>query len=371
MKLACFATIIACVFNPLAAAHASERPYRLTDLDANGVPPLLENVASKEDWQKKRAEILKAWLATVGGIPDRVPVRFEVLEETSEPTHVLQRIVFDAAGGDRIPALLLIPHEVYASKKKTPAILALHPTSVAGKDAIARPTGAKDRMYALELAARGYVVLAPDDLTAGERVFPGLRAFRDKPFYERHPEWSTVGKNLVDHLQAVDLLATLPYVDAEKIGVIGHSFGGYNGYFLSAMDPRIRAVVSSCGLSPFARNARRAHWGIRDWYTHFPSISADLVRGTVPFEFNEIIALSAPTPIFFYVAQQDRIFPHWISVGECLIDVRSLYAWMGAAERFRSMIGSGDHDFPPAVREMSYRFLDQWLRGPAGAPSGK
>jgi hypothetical protein len=367
MKLRRLALVVALVFlsRPAMNATGRERPYQVTELDARGIPPLLEGVLSKQDWREKRAEIMKAWLTAVGDIPPRVPVRFEVLSETREASHVVQRIVFDSVFGDRIPALLLTPHGVRESHGKVPAILALHPTNAAGKDAIARSTGTKNRMYAVELAERGYVVLAPDDMTAGERIFPGQGAFRDKPFYEQYPDWSTVGKNLVDHLQAVDLLCELPYVDRARIGVIGHSFGGYNAYFLSAVDLRIRVVISSCGLSPFARSANRGHWGVRKWYTHLPSITDSLNCGIVPFEFNEIIALSAPIPMFFYAAQEDHIFPHWVAIGECLGDVRQLYSWMGVADRFRFIIGSGDHDFPPEVREMSFGFLDQWLKGAA------
>lgn len=347
-----------------AGDHAPTRPpYVLSQLNASGIPPLLEQVENDEQWAAKKDEVLRVWLDYIGGLPARPQVSYEVVSEEKLKDHRRQKIIFNSVDGDRIPAFLLIPDAPPAAGGKYPAILALHSTLPQGKSSIATAEGGRNRTYAYELVSRGYVVLAPDALTAGERVYPGHEVFNTQPFYEKYPYWSTVGKNTVDHLLAVDLLTRLEYVDPERIGAIGHSFGGYNAFFLSAVDERIKAVVSSCGLSPFTGNPEPEHWGIRPWpYTHFPRVTPDLERDRVPFEFNEIIALSAPLPMFFYVAQSDHIFPHWQSVGACLQDVRSLYIWLKAEDRFVSYMGGGDHDFPPEIRRAAYDFLDKWLR---------
>ncbi len=337
--------------------------YNLEELNRSGIPPLLEGIETAEDWERKREAIRAVWLETMGGLPERVPVEFTMGEDEDGGGHVRRHLRYKTVYGDEVTAWLLIPKAVLAEKgKRWPAVLALHPTNEDGKDSVALKEGRKNRTYGYELAERGYVVLAPDAMTSGERIFEGLKSFRDAPFYEKHPEWSTVGKNLADHMQAVDLLVSLDFVDPDRIGVIGHSFGGYNAYFLSSMDERIAVAVSSCGLSPFTgKNARPGHWGVRNWYTHFPKLTPHLERGTVPFEFNEIIALTAPRPFFNYSTQSDHIFPHWEPVGQCMADLYGLYNWMKATERFQSIIGSGGHDFPPEIRELAYQFLDRWL----------
>ena len=58
-------------------------------------------------------------------------------------------------------------------------------------------------------------------------------------------------KGIWNHIRAVDLLESLPEVDPDRIGVIGHSLGGHNALFVAAFDQRIRAVVSSCGFNAF------------------------------------------------------------------------------------------------------------------------
>ncbi len=346
-----------------AAGRSLQRPYVLSELNKNGIPELLANIKTREDWAAKKAEIARTWLDYIGGLPKRPKVTYEVLSEEKLKDHVRKKIVFNSVDGDRIPAYLLVPDPAIFGTGKHPAILALHPTNPYGKTSIATAEGMRNRTYAYELVSRGYVVLAPDDLTSGERIYPGHRDFDAGPFYEKYPQWSTVGKNTIDHLQAMDLLGQLDGVDPDRIGVIGHSFGAYNAYFLSAVDERVKVVVSSCGLNPFTGNAEPSHWGVRPFpYTHLPKVTPDLAKDRVAFEFNEIIALSAPRPMFIYAAQSDHLFPHWQSVGACLVDVHKLYGWLGAEERFVSYMGVGDHDFPPEIRKASYDFLDKWLR---------
>jgi len=341
--------------------------YTLSELNKTGLPPLLDGISSMEEWERKLERIRRTWLSYIGEIPAEVPVNVRVRSETKLPGHIRLHIEYDTVYGDRVTAFLLIPSangEMPDSADRYPAVLALHPTNQTGKRDIATYPGKKDRTYAIELAERGYVVLAPDALTAGERIYPGLAPFQSGPFYEQYPKWTTVAKNIIDHMQGVSVLESLGYVNAEAIGAIGHSFGSYNAYFLAGFDKRVKAIAASCGVSPFALDPNPEHWGVRaDWYTHIPKITPDLLQDRVPFEFHEIIALCCPTPYFNYSAQEDQIFPHWKSVGDAMVEIAGLYEWHGAGDRFVSMLGSGPHDFPPLVRQMAYSFLDRWLKG--------
>jgi len=340
--------------------------YSLSELNRNGMPRLLDGITTKNDWERKLDHIRRVWLDYIGELPPRVPANVRVLSQLTLDDHIRQHIVYDTVYGDRITAFLLIPStngEMPNSAARYPAVLALHPTNRNGKEDIATYPGKKDRTYAIELVQRGYVVLAPDALTAGERIYPGHEPFQSGPFYEQYPEWTTVAKNMTDHMHGIDVLVGLAYVNAEAIGAIGHSFGSYNAYFLAGFDKRVKAIAASCGVSPFTRDPHPEHWGVRaDWYTHIPKMTPELTQGHVPFEFHEIIALCCPTPYFNYSAQGDQIFPHWKSIGDAMFELATLYDWHGAGDRFVSMLGSGPHDFPPLVRQMAYSFLDRWLK---------
>lgn len=352
------------LFLPVFLMAQAQRPYKLSQLNREGIPRLLDSVKTIQQWNEKRAAIRKDWLAFLGELPKRPPVTYRVVSETILKDHVRKKIIFNTIYDDSVTAFLLIPQTAKTKKKKLPAILALQPTNENGKTSVATPVmeNNQNRYYGYELVSRGYVVLAPDDLTSGERVYPGQKPFYSAPFYEKYPHWNIIAKTLVDHMQALDLLTRFDFVNADRIGAIGVSFGGYNSYFLSSIDPRVRSVVSICGLSPFTGDPNPGRWGIRDWYTHFPIMTDYLNRDEVPFEMNEIVALAAPTPMFFYAAQNDRIFPHWQAIGEVLNDVYLLYDWMGNTPLFQYSIGPGEHDFPVEIRKWAYDFLDEHLR---------
>jgi hypothetical protein len=337
--------------------------YLLQDLNENGIPPLLKDVTSEEQWNQKRESIRRTWLDYIGEPAERSSPSYEVMSTTTFEDHTRLHIRYLTANDDEVTALLLLPNEELRNaqpNRRLPAIMALHPTSSNGKEDVATAEGRDNRRYGLELVQRGYVVLAPDTITAGERIT--TKAFHTADFYERNPGWTAVGKMLVDHLYGVDLLCSLTQVDPSRIGAIGHSLGGYNSFFLAGLDSRIGAYVSCCGFCTFTGDPTPERWGKRDWFSHIPRLSEDLDKGEVPFEYHEIAALAAPIPAFFYSGQQDSIFPNWRSYSEGMEDLFRLYQFLEVETSFRYVLTNGAHDFPSDVREMAYQFLDRHLQ---------
>jgi predicted dienelactone hydrolase len=115
------------------------------------------------------------------------------------------------------------------------------------------------------LADQGYIVIAPDhaDADCRGRISQGMRsgkaAWPERPF--RQPEsWTdkTEADRKDDILFAVESLLDdrmyKNYVDTQRMGLIGHSLGGYTalglaGAWPSWKDKRFKAVLA---LSPFA-----------------------------------------------------------------------------------------------------------------------
>lgn len=348
--------------------------YKLSALDSGSIPRLLEHVETFEQWEGKVASIHQVWHSYIGPLPKTVPVDYTIHAEHRESDHVRLHLSYGTAHGDRVTAYLLIPGHQGLSEAGTdryPAVLALHPTAAPGKDDVALATGRENRRYGYELVKRGYIVLAPDTITAGERVYPGYEAFRTAPFYEAHPEHTAVGKMIHDHQSGIDLLESLACVDPGRIGAIGHSLGAYNAFFLSAVDSRIQAVVSSCGFCPMAGDPDPNRWGERDWFSHLPKLTKDIAADRVPFEFHEILALTAPRPVFNWFGQKDHIFPNWEAAAAASLDLSQLYEWLGFKDRYIGLLGTEGHDFPQEIREMAYRFLDRHLLNdqPVSEPS--
>jgi dienelactone hydrolase len=90
--------------------------------------------------------------------------------------------------------------------------------------------------FSIELARRGFVVLATDGLGHGDSggMF-NFGAFFADPTY-------TMGTN-TGYLY----LMSLPFVDASNLGVTGHSMGGIDSFKIAAMNPEVKAIVSQDG----------------------------------------------------------------------------------------------------------------------------
>ncbi|AZB43758.1 dipeptidyl aminopeptidase [Bacillus sp. FJAT-42376] len=314
---------------------------------------------SAHEWGTKKQIIMDRWLNIVNEKWSICSPDYSVLSKTEEEGYVCKRIEYTAPDGDTVPALLLLPHY---EGEKLPGILALHPTDEKGKMDIAHRSGRKERSYGIELAKRGYAVLAPDTITAGDRVGKGERPFETKGFYERYPSRTAAGKMMADHLQGIEVLASMQETDQNRIGVIGHSLGGYNAYFLATVEKRIKAIVCSCGFSMMAGDPERHRWGKRDWFSHFPVISDWIDNGEIPFDFHEILSLCAPVPLFLWMCRNDPVFPHWKEALNGILEVQKVYDGLAEKDSFDWMIGSSGHEFPSAIREHSYQFLDRYLK---------
>ena len=166
-------------------------------------------------------------------------------------------------------------------------------------------------------------------------------------------------KAIWDNIRAVDLLATLPEVDADRIGVIGHSLGGHNAMFTAAFEPRLRVIVSSCGFTSLMKDDVPSWTGPR----YMPRIAADFSNdvGQVPFDFSEIVASLAPRPFLAVAATRDTDFDV-TGVHDVIDSAAPVYRLHNVREQLHALYPDSPHDFPPDARQHAYEFLDRHLR---------
>jgi len=309
-------------------------------------------VGTAVDWQRRRTHILAAMQEVMGPLPDparKVPLRMEVLEETKTPRYRRLKIAYDVEKDDRLFAYLFLP---VGRTGKGPAVLCLHPTErKLGKGVPAGLGPKEDRHYAVHLAERGYVTLAPDYVNSGDyHIDPYARGYA-----------SATMKGIWNHRRSVDLLESLPEVDPERIGVIGHSLGGHNSMFVAVFDPRLKCVVSNCGFCSFPRyyKGNLAGWSHDGYMPRIRSIY-ELKPEKVPFDFTEVVAALAPRPFLASAPVRDHNFDV-DGVKECIAAARPVYELLGAADRLAANYPDCAHDFPEDVRKVAYEFLDRWL----------
>lgn len=311
-------------------------------------------IRKASDWARRREQILASMQVVMGALPDprrQPPLDLRVVEETRMGTYKRQKITFLAETGDRIPAWLLIPNDLHG---KAPAMLCLHQTTPAGKDEPAGLSGNKDMHYAEELAGRGYVVLAPD--------YPNFGEYKVDVYAQGYA--SATLKGILNHRRAVDVLESLPQVDRNHIGAIGHSLGGHNALFAAAFDARIKAVITSCGFNSFFSYAGGdlAGWSHKGY---MPRIAARFGNDPklMPFDFTEVLATLAPRPVFVSAPMGDTNFPV-SGVKDCVLAASPVYELLHAGDELTAIYPDCEHEFPGAMREAAYEWLDKQFRAP-------
>ena len=320
-------------------------------------------VTSAGQWEEKRSIIQEVLLDFLLPHPDELqPLDLVLLSEEDMGGYVRKKLEYSTLPGERVRAWLLIPTR--GNTLPAPGILALHQTTPSGKDEVVGLEGDPRMAYGLELVRRGYVVLAPDGITMGERV-SGAPFSDTRAIYERFPHWSALGIMTWEAVQAVNVLVSLPEVDSTRIGCIGHSHGGYGSMFLAAFDPRIKAAVSSCGLMKSCDDVDPLRWARSSGFVSMPELRPYIKKRFFPFDFHEVVALIAPTPFLNISASNDPIFPgSGESSTRATDEARVIYSRIyGLDDRLVNLIHSSGHSFPSSARQEAYRWFDKWLKG--------
>jgi dipeptidyl aminopeptidase/acylaminoacyl peptidase len=92
------------------------------------------------------------------------------------------------------------------------------------------------------MAADGYIIFAPNRR--------GVAGFGQA--WKEQISGDYGGKNIQDYLDATDAMAKEPFVDADRMGAVGASYGGYSIFYLAGVhNGRFKAMISHCGMFDF------------------------------------------------------------------------------------------------------------------------
>lgn len=331
-------------------------------------------IRTLDDWFGYRPKLIENFECIAGAFPQekkRPNLEMKVLEEVCEPEYIRRKISFVSESKDLCFAWLLIPKNILPGQKRA-AMVCAHPTHAQGKDVPVGLANRANRNYSQELTQRGYVTISPDYWSFGDH--------KNDPYKLGYK--SVTMKGVWDHSRCVDLLQSLSFVDGERIGIIGHSLGGHNAIFAAVFDSRFKVVVTSCGFTSFHKyyQGRLAGWSQDRYMPIIRTVYADN-PDRVPSDFNQLLALLAPRPIFVNAPRRDGNF-EFSGVMDCIESaekVYELYEKAGKINFSKSEKTDGqtevykgiflrhpdcEHDFPPAEREAAYRFLDRFLVAP-------
>ncbi len=186
-------------------------------------------VQSRDDWQRRRQEIKDYWHQVVGPWPELLaPPQLRYLESIVLPEYTQHRVAIEiAADAFSEPHYLLIPE----GPGPFPAVVV--PWYNAADSAGLTPSAVGRHDFGAQLARRGFVVLCLGGTLNIEDV-------RDPQLFAQVQPLSLLAYTATN---ACNLLASLPEVDAQRIGIIGHSFGGKWAMFASCLHDGFACAV--------------------------------------------------------------------------------------------------------------------------------
>jgi predicted dienelactone hydrolase len=309
-------------------------------------------ITTPEQWAIRRQHILANMERTMGPVPKNLmllPFDAKVLENTEFTTFTRTKLTIAIEENDRLPMYLFVP------KKRTgklPAMVCLHPThQQLGKGVPAGLGPKSDRHYAVHLAERGYITIAPD--------YPNMGEYKIN-VYERGYQSATM-KAIVNHRRVIDYLQSLDTVDGARIGAIGHSLGGHNSIFLGVFDDRVKVVVSNCGFNSFAKymNGNLTGWSHAGYMPLIKS-KYDVNPQKMPWDFTEAIAALAPRAFLASAPVDDANF-EVSGVKDCITAAEPVNQLLKSRPKLQANYPKCGHDFPDDVRDVAFAFIDEHL----------
>ena len=281
------------------------------------------------EWQR---EFRAAVTGLMGPLPGRVAPEAETVESVEMADHTRYLLKIPVSEFSTLVAYLLVPKGL-APGETRPGLIVSHGHSRYGIDSMAGLQGMQEgdsarRTYAQFAVGAGYVVLAPAWWGwVGRDGHIDRVGGRDKcnviQMAAAMYGLNVIALHIQDGQAALDVLASRPEVDPDRLGCIGNSYGGRTTMWLTIYDERIRASVPSGCMNTFReRSLKLSSCGIQ----YLPGL---LRYGDVP----ELFSLIAPRPLQLQVGEQDGLITA-ADRDAMEATVRNAYRQLGAEASF-------------------------------------
>ena len=314
--------------------HEAEFRFASLQLPGNG-----------SDWEGYRISLRENIIKKTGIIiHHQLPLEMTALRTLKMEGYSIKNIIFQTRPGVFATANLFVPD----GKGPFPAVINMHAHSGRFDD--------DDQGVAHSLAVNGYVCLSIDPWGAGERT-----TIHGKEEYHGGSlgaSFMNIGETLMgveisDNMRGVDLLSSLPYVYAARIGATGASGGGNQTMWLAAVDERVKAAIPVVSVGTFESYVMRDN-----------CICETLVDGLDFTEEAGVLALVAPRAIQICNHLQDRapaFFPS--EMLRSFKNAQPVFEMLGVKENIDNKLFDLPHGLLTADREAMLGWFDFHLKG--------
>jgi len=316
-------------------------------------------VKTRSDWKKRREEIRNTWHGLMGDWPPLIKKpKIEYLAQERRENFTQHQVRVEIAPEQQtVDGYLLVPD----GTKLFPAILAVYYDAET-----AVGLGKELRDFGYQLTKRGFVTLS-----IGTPEFSSLKA-PYKPLYESAIEETPLQPRSALAYVAANChteLANMPQVDPNRIGIIGHSYGGKWAMFASCLYDKFACTVwSDPGIVFDEKRPNVNYW--EPWYLGYDpnqQRQRGIPNATNPrtgayrklfidgFDLHELHALMAPRPFLVSGGSEDRT-ERWKALNHT-IEVNKLLKHPNRV----AMTNRKAHSPTPESNKQIYLFLEHFL----------
>ncbi|MFB3787831.1 MAG: hypothetical protein ACE15F_15840 [bacterium] len=289
----------------------------------------------------------------IGQLPEpSLPPNPRTRKTYDTPAFTGYEVILDVYPGVFAYGILLLPKDIQPGEKR-PVVVCQHglegrPSDVADPD----HENPYYHQFACRLAEQGFITYAPQNPYIGGNTFrQALR--KAQPL--KLTLYSFIQRQ---HAVTVNWLATLPVVDAGRIGFYGLSYGGKTAMRIPAVLPQYCLSICSADYNEWIwkNNDARFQYGYL-WTGEYDMPEFNLGN---TFNYAELSWLIFPRPFMVERGHDDGVAPDdWVAYEYA--NTRRLYVKMGLADRTEIEFFDGPHSIHGVG---TFQFLHKHLAGP-------
>ncbi|MDF9798410.1 gas vesicle protein [Catalinimonas alkaloidigena] len=312
---------------------------------------------TEKAWTQRQDEVRKKLMNIVGAFPEKTPLNPQVTETLVKDGVKVEKLIYESQPGFYVTAALFMPENL---KGKAPAII-----YCSGHTAL----GFRSDTYQhkiLNLARKGFIVLAFDPLGQGERMqypeagtddsrvggptkehgYAGAQCFISGSSLAKHMIW--------DGIRTVDYLLSRPEVDPQRIGMTGRSGGGTQTAYIAAFDDRIYAAAPEAYITTLDILLKtKGPQDAEQNFMHFIEQGLDLA---------DLLEVRAPKPGMIISTTRD--FFSIEGARRAYQEVKQAYEAFGKEENMAMNEDDHVHGSTQKNREAMYAFFQKHLQNP-------
>ena len=292
------------------------------------------------------------WEEVIGKCPPpSVPVNPRTRLIYDEPRWKGYEVVLDVWKGVFAYGILLLPNDLQPGERR-PVVVCQHGLEGRPQDTADPRIESVYHSYAAQLADRGFITYAP------QNPYIGVDAFRVIQRKANPIKWSLFSLIVRQHERTLDWLAEQPFVDADRIGFYGLSYGGKTAMRVPALLDRYACSICSADFNEWiVKNAT-----VDSRYSYMFTGEYEMPEFDLgnTFNYGEMAGLIAPRPFMVERGHDDGVAPdEWVAHEYAV--VRRLYVRLGISDRTEIEFFDGGHQINS---DGTFKFLHRHLNWP-------